>query len=148
VNSFSELTRLTDAELPFEIPALRVTPTHQQIFMFSAVTWNRHHIHYSKDAARAEGHRDVVAQRALIGNYLARVLTEWMASEGTIERLAWKVIRSAFPGGELTCGGRVVAASSSADGVTLFECELAIENTEGEVVAQGSARVRATGSPS
>jgi hydroxyacyl-ACP dehydratase HTD2-like protein with hotdog domain len=51
-------------QLPAPIPALVVTPDHTQIFMFSAATWNRHHIHYSKDAALAEGLPDVVAARA------------------------------------------------------------------------------------
>jgi hypothetical protein len=40
--------------LPVVLPELTITPTHMQIFMFSAATWNRHHIHYSRDAAIRE----------------------------------------------------------------------------------------------
>ena len=48
-------TRPWPFQLPLVLPELRVLPTPMQIFMFSAITWNRHHIHYSADAARAEG---------------------------------------------------------------------------------------------
>ena len=44
-----------DVSVTTRIPELTVCPDRAQIFMFSAVTWNRHHIHYSKDAAVSEG---------------------------------------------------------------------------------------------
>ena len=75
----------SDFSLPTILPELVVTPTHSQIFMFSAATWNRHHIHYSRDAAIAEGLPDVVVQRALIGNYFVRLLTNWMGDAGEIK---------------------------------------------------------------
>ena len=31
-----------------EIRSLTKKPTHMQLFMFSAVTWNRHLIHYNR----------------------------------------------------------------------------------------------------
>ena len=64
------------------IPELTVCPDYVQVFMFSAITWNRHHIHYSKDAALSEGLPDVVVQRALIGNFLARLITNWVGDSG------------------------------------------------------------------
>lgn len=99
------------ADLPFDLPVvlpeLRVQPTPMQIFMFSAVTWNRHLIHYNAEAARAEGHPDVVAQRSLIGNYFARHAGAWLGLAGRIARLSWRVTGSAVPNQGLCCHGVV-----------------------------------------
>lgn len=94
-------------QLPLVLPELRIWPTPVHLFMFSAVTWNRHHIHYSAEAARAEGHPDVVVHRALIGNYFARHAGGWLGPEGRISRLSWRVTGSAVPLQWLRCNGVV-----------------------------------------
>jgi hydroxyacyl-ACP dehydratase HTD2-like protein with hotdog domain len=129
-----------NVEVSMDIPELVVTPDHTQVFMFSAVTWNRHHIHYDKDAAIAEGFPDVVVQRGLIGNFLARLLTTWLGKHGEIRALSWKVTRSAFPGTTLRCRGRVVAVEPGETGRTV-SCELAVLDGDNQTVASGNARV-------
>ncbi len=94
-------------DLPLMLPDLRVHPSAMQIFMFSAVTWNRHHIHYNADAARAEGHPDVVVQRSLIGNYFARHTGAWLGAAGRVACLSWRVTGSAVPDQGLCCHGVV-----------------------------------------
>lgn len=126
--------------VPREIPTLDVVPDRQQIFMFSAVTWNRHHVHYSKDAAVREGLPDVVVQRALLGNFLARMLTEWLGEHGDIRVLDWRVHRSALPGRRLRCRGRIVEETEE-EGDLRLECELEIRNDDGESVTSGTATV-------
>jgi len=127
--------------LPAPLPELIVTPDHMQIFMFSAVTWNRHHIHYSKDAALAEGLPDVVVQRALIGNFFARLLTQWLEDAGDICELSWKVTHSALPGHRLRCNGDVLSIAVT-DAARHAECELRMHDDAGRVVASGHARLR------
>jgi len=127
--------------LPVPIPALVVTPDHTQIFMFSAATWNRHHIHYSKDAALAEGLPDVVVQRALIGNFFARLLIGWLADAGDIRELSWKVSASAVPGKALRIDGEALACSTSG-GHRDVDCELRITDAGGRAIASGRARLR------
>ncbi len=130
-----------------DIPELRVTPTPGQIFMFSAVTWNRHHIHFSKDAALAEGHADIVVQRALLGNFMARQLGDWLGDRGRILQLSWKVQKSALPGNELRCQGRV-AGEEQAEGGRRLACTLAILDPADATVASGQATVLvASGAP-
>jgi hydroxyacyl-ACP dehydratase HTD2-like protein with hotdog domain len=122
------------------IPDLKITPDVMQIFMFSAATWNRHQIHYSKDAALAEGHKDIVVQRALIGNFLARLLTDWLGDGGEIRELSWKVVQSALPGKTLRCTG-VVTERTKSGSHPILTCELKVLNAEEQTVATGSARV-------
>lgn len=122
------------------IPELIVCPDHTQVFMFSAVTWNRHHIHYSKDAAISEGLPDIVVQRALIGNFLARLITGWIGDSAELRKLAWKVTRSALPGKDIVCRGKIKERLESEDEKYLV-CEVTASNENDELIASGDATV-------
>jgi hydroxyacyl-ACP dehydratase HTD2-like protein with hotdog domain len=132
--------QLTDHALPLTLPELVVVPDHMQIFMFSAITWNRHHVHYSKDAAIAEGLPDVVVQRALLGDFLARAVGDWAGDEADLRELSWKVLSSATPGARLRCQGEVTALHETQD-ATFADCELRIVRDDDQLVASGSARL-------
>jgi len=117
-----------DAELPLVLPELVVEPSAMQVFMLSAVAWNRHHIHDSRDAAVREGHADVVVQRALPGNFFARHAQGWLGAAGSVRRLrrlAWKVAASALPGQRLCCRGAVTGRLPGDDELLLrYESDL------------------------
>jgi len=123
-----------------EIPEMQIMPTPGQIFMFSAITWNRHHIHFSKDAALAEGHTDIVVQRALLGNFMARHLGDWLGSRGQILKLSWKVQKSAVPGNLLRCQGTASNTGPAGERPQL-QCTLRIVDHTDAVVATGAAIV-------
>lgn len=127
--------------LPVILPELTVVPTPMQIFMFSAATWNRHHIHYSRDAAIREGLPDVVVQRGLIGNFFARLLSDWLAGEGEIREISWKVLSSAVPGQALRCGGTVTEIESSETADYLL-CDLRMTDETGRMIATGAAKLQ------
>jgi len=120
---------------------LRVTPDRTQLFAFGAITWNRHKIHFDRVHAMAEGYPDVVVQRGLLGNFLARAVAAWAGPEARIERLSWKVLHSAFPDRELCCQGEVSAVWEDR-GERLVECVLRIVDPDGLRVVDGAARVR------
>ena len=123
-----------------QIPELIVCPDHTQVFMFSAVTWNRHHIHYSKDAAISEGLPDIVVQRALIGNFLARLITDWIGDGAELRKLEWKVTRSALPGKDIVCRGKIKERIDSEDEKYVI-CEVTASNENDELIASGDAVV-------
>lgn len=130
----------TDLSVTTRIPELTVCPDHTQVFMFSAITWNRHHIHYSKDAAIAEGLPDVVVQRALIGNFFARLITNWVNDRAELRALAWKVTRSALPGRDIICRGKIREKIDSETRKCLV-CEVTASNDSDELIASGEATV-------
>jgi hydroxyacyl-ACP dehydratase HTD2-like protein with hotdog domain len=123
------------------IPELIVCPDRSQIFMFSAVTWNRHHIHYSKDAAISEGLPDIVVQRALIGNFLARLITNWVGEGAELRKLAWKVTRNALPGKNIVCRGKIKERIDS-DNEKCLVCEVTASNENDELIASGDATIK------
>ena len=136
--------RWKDISVMTQIPELTVRPDHTQVFMFSAITWNRHHIHYSKDAAVSEGLPDIVVQRALIGNFLARFITDWIGDQAELRKLAWKVTRSALPGKDIVCRGRIREKKDSEEEKCLI-CEVTASNEKDELIASGEATVVFTG---
>ena len=123
-----------------QIPELIVRPDHTQVFMFSAVTWNRHHIHYSKDAAVSEGLPDIVVQRALIGNFFARLMTDWIGDDAELRKLEWKVTRSALPGKDIVCRGKIRERIDSEDEKYVI-CEVTASNENDELIASGDATI-------
>jgi hydroxyacyl-ACP dehydratase HTD2-like protein with hotdog domain len=123
-----------------QIPELIVRPDRTQIFMFSAITWNRHLIHYSKDAAISEGLPDIVVQRALIGNFLARLITNWVGDSGELRRLTWRVTHSALPDRDIVCRGKIKEKIDS-DGDKCLICEVTAYNENDELIASGDATV-------
>lgn len=135
-----------DVPLPLVLPELTVVPDAQQVFMFSAVTWNRHRIHYSREAAQREGLPDIVVQRGLIGNFFARHAQRWMGAAGSVRRLAWQVHASAFPGQALHCRGAVTERLPRAAGHGVWlRLHSRLEDTDGRLVAsaEGELCIRA-----
>jgi acyl dehydratase len=132
-----------DAPLPLVLPELTVVPDAQQVFMFSAITWNRHRIHYSRDAAQREGLPDIVVQRGLIGNFFARHAQRWMGAAGSVRRLAWQVHASAFPGQALHCRGAVTERLSRppGDSDVWLRLQSRLEDTDGRLVASAEGEL-------
>lgn len=128
-----------DVALPIVLPELRIVPTAMQLFMFSAITWNRHQIHYNRDAALREGHPDVVVQRALIGNFFARHAQAWLGRGGSVRRLSWKVLASAYPGQELDCVGCITERFPDPSALLLrYEAQLLGPGGRELAVAEGT----------
>ncbi|HUL22612.1 MAG TPA: hypothetical protein VLZ10_14245 [Thermodesulfobacteriota bacterium] len=129
-----------NVSLATPIPELIVCPDRTQIFMFSAITWNRHLIHYNKEAAIRDGLPDIVVQRALIGDFFARLITNWVGDSAELRRLAWKVTRSALPGREIVCRGKIKERIDSGGDQCLI-CEVTARNENDELIASGDATV-------
>lgn len=124
----------------YEIPAITKKPTYMQLFMFSAITWNRHLIHYNAEYARHDGLPNVAIHRALIGNYLAQVLSDWIGEEGKVAKVKWNVRATAVPGDTLVSKGRVLKKRTEGK-MKIAECEIWVEKKGGEIIAPGRGEV-------
>lgn len=133
--SFEEL------QVGSEISPITKEVTKVQIFMFSAVTWNRHRIHYDSDFAQTHDKLpNVLAQRPLLGSFLAQMLFDWVGEKGKIKRVEWSNRGPAVPDDILTCHGKIVK-KCVIDGEHLVELEVWIENQRGEHIVPGKAEV-------
>lgn len=120
------------------LPMLTYTVSTAEVFMFSAITWNRHRIHYDKDQAIKEGHDGVLVQRGLIGNILCRYIMD-IFIEPVIKKLNWKVLSSTLAGSTLTASGLIAQSTKTVIGMEL-NLTLLLSNGD-EKVCQASAEI-------
>jgi hydroxyacyl-ACP dehydratase HTD2-like protein with hotdog domain len=129
-----------DLNVGDEIPTMVKNPTRAQLFMYSAITWNVHRIHYDRDYANVEEHPDVLVHGPLQGAFLGQYMTDWIGPEGTLKKISWSNRGRAFPEEPYIMKG-LVKEKRSEGGENLVDCEIWGENKEGERVALGSAVV-------
>lgn len=121
------------------LPERQHTATEVQLFMYNAVIWNPHRIHYDRPyAVSQEGYPELVIDGPLQGDWLAQIVTDWMGDLGTLVSFSFANRRAVFLGETMTAGGRVEAKDDAARQVTL---RLHLKNGAGEVTVPGQAVV-------
>ena len=123
-----------------EIPVLKKNASTQQLVMYAGASDDYYQIHYDKDLAAAAGHRSVIIHGALKSAWLAQLVTDWMGLAGrlTAFNVAYRAID--YPNDDLTCKGTVTGKRTE-DGQNLVDCDIWLENGEGETTTPGSATV-------
>ncbi|MFQ5861263.1 MAG: acyl dehydratase [Dehalococcoidia bacterium] len=129
-----------DVKVGQEIPPVTRKPTAIQEFMFGAIVWNRHRIHYDKDWARQEGYPDVVINAYTHGALLCQLIHQWAGDFGWLQKLTFQNRRPAFLGDTLVAKG-TARSTFHAEGKHAVECEVWVEKEGGEVLVPGSAVV-------
>lgn len=95
------------------LPGFTVHPSTVQLFLFSAVTWNPHRIHYDEPYTTGEeGHDGVVVQGPLIGAWVLELAQAWVSGWGEVVLTEYRNVASAFAGDELRVSGEVVEAGA------------------------------------
>lgn len=125
------------------LPVLRKAPNEASIFFYSAATWNGHRIHYDRAYARSEGHKDMVLQGTLQGNWLVELVQSYLGVRGRVVRLKYRNVRTAYVNQDFTVRGTItkVSGPGSTEGRATVEFEVAVEGpdgitTRGEIVAE------------
>ena len=129
-----------DAEVGTELLTLEKTPTTRQLVMYAGASGDFHEIHYDLEFAQAQGLASVIVQGALKNAFLGQLLTDWIGSGGTLKKLAVQYRGMDLAGRPLYCKG-TVTKKHTVDGERLVECDVWIENGEGEKTTTGSAVV-------
>lgn len=122
------------------VPTMVKTPTRAQLFMYSAISWNVHRIHYDVEYARTEDHPTVLVHGPLQGAFFGQFMTDWVSPDGMLRKIAYSNRGLALPDEPYIIKGRVTGKRIE-DGVHLVDCDIRGENQAGEVAALGSATV-------
>ena len=131
---------LTDLKVGQALPERSHTATNVSLFMYNAVIWNPHRIHYDeKYTVDVEHHPAVVIDGPLQGDWLAQVVTNWLASDGDLIEFEYSNRKAAYLGQTLISGGEVEAIDTTKGEVRL---RLFVKDETGEVTSPGSAVVR------
>ena len=110
---------VTDVAVGDELPVVVRRASRTQLFLYSAATWNPHRIHYDRDYAETEGHRDVLVHGPLQGAWVTQFLTDWAGPLGRLVSASWQHRRPAFPDTDYELGGRVLAVDASTGDVEI-----------------------------
>jgi hydroxyacyl-ACP dehydratase HTD2-like protein with hotdog domain len=129
-------------EVGAALPTITKTPNEVALFVFSAATWNPHRIHFERDYAHAEGHRDVVVQGSLQANWLLEALESW-APGSTLTHFTFRNAATAYVNDTFTVGGEVAEVRED-DGGTVVVVDLQVEGPDG-VTTRGKGTIRLAG---
>jgi len=129
-----------DVAVGMAIPPLQKKPSNTLLFLYSAVTWNPQRIHYDKEYTLTEGYHDVIVHGPLRGAFLSQLLTRWIGEEGTLKKLLYTNRDIAYVNELLTCKGTVTRKWID-DGLGYVECEVWVEDEQGNRVTPGKATV-------
>jgi hydroxyacyl-ACP dehydratase HTD2-like protein with hotdog domain len=121
-----------------ELPVMTKQANRAQLFLYSAITWNPHRIHYDRDYARFEGHPDVIVHGPLQGSWLTQYVTDWAGPAGRLVTVAWQNRASALPERDVVFRGRVTGVD---DDIVHLEVQ-ATDAEGGRVLMPGTASVR------
>lgn len=129
-----------DVNVEDHIPVQEKHPNTKQLFMYSAISWNVHRIHYDEEYAKKEEHPTVLVHGPLQGAFLGQFMTDWISPGGTLKKLAYSNRGRAFPDEPYRMKGRITGKRIDGE-QHLVECEIWGENQAGDRLATGSATV-------
>jgi acyl dehydratase len=123
-----------------ELPPVVKNPTTQQLVMYAGASGDYYQIHYDQGFAKNNGLDDVILHGALKNAFLGQLVTKWMGLEGVLKRLACQYRGMDIPGSPVTAKG-VVTRKYHEHGAHMVDCEIWLENEDGDKTTPGSATV-------
>ena len=129
-----------DVQEGTELPAVVKNPTTQQLVKYAGASGDYYQIHYDQGFAKNNELDGVILHGALKNAFLGHLVTKWMGPEGDLKRLACQYRGMVIPGTPITAKG-VVTRKYQDQGANLVDCEIWLENKDGEKTTPGSATV-------
>ena len=123
-----------------ELPPLVKHPTTRQLVQYAGASGDFYEIHYDKDFAQGNGLEGVILHGALKSAFLGQLVTGWMGPLGVLKRLGCQYRGMDFPGRPVTARG-TVARRYRQGTEYLVDCNIWLENPEGQTTTPGSATV-------
>jgi acyl dehydratase len=122
------------------IGPLEKEPTTQQLVKYAGASGDFYQIHYDKDFARKNNLPGVILHGALKNAFLGQLMTDFAGELGWLRKLSVQYRGMDQPGTKVVCKGRVTRKYTDA-GQHLVDCEIWLENAQGEKTTPGSATV-------
>ena len=123
-----------------ELPSLIKHSTTRQLVQYAGASGDYYEIHYDKDFAQGTGLDSVIIHGALKNAFLGQLVTEWIGPMGVLKRLGCQYRGMDPPGKPITAKGTVTRKYQQ-DEDYLVDCDIWLENGEGQNTTPGSATV-------
>ena len=129
-----------DTEEGMGIPSLAKEPTTKQLVQYSGASGDFYEIHYDKDFALGNNLPGVILHGALKSAWLGQLMTDWIGEHGTLKTLTTQYRGMDVPGDTIFCKGTVTRKYVE-NGEHMVDCDIWVENGQGEKTTPGSATV-------
>lgn len=134
------VSRILSVQAGDKLPTREFKPDNIQSFLYNAVLFNAHLIHYDYPyATEVEGYPGLVVPGPLIGDWLNQCVEEWLGEDGRLQSIQYSNRAAAYTGDTLSSGGEVLEVDGESGQVTV---EVFVKNEAGEVIAPGKATVQ------
>ncbi|MBM4761818.1 hypothetical protein [Bacillus sp. B15-48] len=121
------------------LPQREFKPDHVQLFLYNAVLFNAHRIHFDYEyTTQVEKYPDLVVPGPLIGDWLNQCVNDWLEEEGHLVSIEYSNRIAAYVGETLYSGGEITLYNEETGETSI---ELYVKNEAGEVIAPGVAVV-------
>ena len=134
----SEQIYFEDVTEGMELPTLQKDPTTQQLVRYAGASGDYYQIHYDLEFARSNGLPNVILHGALKNAFLGHLMTDWIGESGTLRKLSAQYRGMDVPGSPIYAKG-VVTKKHVESGDHLVECDIWLENADGDRTTPGSA---------
>jgi 3-methylfumaryl-CoA hydratase len=129
-----------DVNVGDALPERSFTASNVSLFLYNAIIWNAHRIHYDEPYTReVEHHAAIVIDGPLQGDWLSQTALNWVGDAADLVNFRYRNSTAAYLGETLTTGGTVVEVDRSARQVRI---ELFVKNRKGETITPGEATLR------
>ena len=127
-----------DLEVGMQLPVLRKDPTTQQLVKYAGASGDYYQIHYDINFAKANGLPGVILHGALKNAFLGELITNCIGDKGMLKKLSCQYRGMDEPGTPIFCKGEV-RKKHQLNNENLIECDIWMENADGEKTTPGTA---------
>ncbi len=133
------MSRLEQIKAGDLLPEREFNTGNVQLFLYNAVLWNAHRIHFDLPyATEVEGYPGLVNAGPLMGDWLTQCVNDWLGDDGRLKSLQYTNRKASIIGEKLRSGGRVLSTDTQSNSA---ELEVRIINEVDEVITPGTAIV-------
>jgi hydroxyacyl-ACP dehydratase HTD2-like protein with hotdog domain len=133
------LSRLNQIRVGDRLPEREFKTDNVQLFLYNAVLWNAHRIHFDHPyATEVEGYPGLVNAGPLMGDWLTQCVLEWLGDDGHLKSIEYTNRKASIIGEVLRSSGKVLSTDPEANTAVL---EVKISNQAGEAIAPCTATV-------
>ncbi len=135
-----EVRYFEDVKIGEELPVVLKEINLARMMAYGAATWDFIRIHYDADYVRELGFKGPFVDGQMMGGFLAQHVQDWAGADAFLRKLGFRNRVMVYPGDVISCHG-VVTGTSLDGGEALVECDLWVENQDGERVVQPASAV-------
>ena len=124
-----------DVQVGEQLPPLNKEINAARMMAYGAATWDFIRVHYDADYVRKLGFKAPFVDGQMLGGFLAQQVQDWAGPRAFLRKLGFRNKSMVYPEDSITCHG-VVTGFHEDGSEALVECDLWIENQDGERVVQ------------